>query len=151
MASTRVLIVLALVALVMVGHQVEAARELRAVQDTVIAGCKTHGERIALSQLQAMPELHLQCLKLLRSQLLARSRLMLVLCAVKLENAVLTQTGNTCSALSAAAPDSQAFLATRCCHLLLLPLQAGTSPVAQHSLFLEGASARAQPVMTITS
>lgn len=61
MASTRVLMVLALVALVMVGHQVEAARELRAVQDTVIAGCKTYGERSGLSQLQVMPKLHLQC------------------------------------------------------------------------------------------
>jgi hypothetical protein len=45
MASTRVLLVLALVAMVMVANQprVQAARELRAVQDTVIAGCKTHG------------------------------------------------------------------------------------------------------------
>jgi hypothetical protein len=45
MASARVFLVLAVVAMVMVANQplVQAARELRAVQDRVIVGCKTYG------------------------------------------------------------------------------------------------------------
>lgn len=46
MASARVFLVLALVALVMVANQpqVQAVRELRGVQDKFIANCKTYGE-----------------------------------------------------------------------------------------------------------